>query len=326
MRWMTWWRPTCTGLMLALGLGAALPAAAAYPDKPVTMVVAFAPGGTNDILARLVSNKLQALLKQPFIVENKAGAASIIGSEHVARARPDGYTLYLGASGALTINPAVYRKLPYDPVKDFTPIGVAGTFPLVAVVNAASPAQTLADLPQVAKDRSDGALNHGVASSTFQLAAELYSRASGLKFFHINYKGTGPVVTALMGNEIDVAFVDIAAALPQIQGGRLRALAVTTAERSPLLPDVPTVAESNAPGYDVPIWSALVAPAGLPSDVQATLADALRQALADPEVIAQIRKLGMEPGEVDPQGLGKRIATDIDRWRGVAQAAGIQLD
>lgn len=313
--------------VLAVGLAmTGLSAHAAYPDKPVRVVVGFAPGGTNDILARIVATKLQDKLKQAFVVDNKAGANSIIAAEIAAKAPPDGYTLFVASSGALTINPALYSRLPYDPAKDFEPIALLGSFPLVVVANAELPVTTPQGLKAFAANRPDALLNHGVGSSSFQLAAEYYASESGVKFAHINYKGTGPVIAALLGKEVDLGFVDIAAVLPQIQAGKLKALAVTTAKRSSVLPNVPTLAESGVPGYDVPIWTALVAPTGMPRAAVDALRGVLKEVLADPDTVAQFRKLGMEPGDVDAAALGKRIKDDRTRWSALAKSANIKAD
>jgi tripartite-type tricarboxylate transporter receptor subunit TctC len=292
----------------------------------VKVVVGFAPGGTNDILARIIAAKLQERLKQPFVVENRAGANSIIAADYVAKSAPDGYTLFVASSGALTVNPGLYSTLAYDPLKDFQPVAVLGNFPLVVTVNAASPAKTLADLPTIGKGHPDGTLTHGVASSSFQLAAELYAREGGLRLTHVNYKGTGPVIAALLGNEVDVAFVDIAAIVPNIKAGKLRALAVTTAKRSPVLPDVPTVAEAGVPKYEAPIWTGLVVPTKTPAEVTAALQAALKDILAQPDVIKQLLALGMEPGALEGAAFGNLIASDLKKWTTLAKAAGIKAD
>jgi tripartite-type tricarboxylate transporter receptor subunit TctC len=324
----------CGASLLSLGaLGALaaatflpLAAAAAYPDKSVRVVVGFAPGGTNDILARLISAKLGERLKQSFVVDNRAGANSIIAAEFVAKAPADGYTLFVASSGALTVNPALYSKLPYDPAKDFQPMALLGSFPLVVTANATSNARNMADLKALGAKTPDGRLNHGVASSSFQLAAELYAREAGVQYTHVNYKGTGPVIAALLGSEVDLGFVDIAAVLPQIQAGKLRAIAVTTAQRSSVLPNVPTIAESGTPGYDVPIWTGLVAPAGTPAEVSDRIRAALKEVLADPDTVKKLQALGMEPGNVDSAAFGKQIAKDIARWTSLAKSANIKVD
>ncbi len=314
-----------TGLMLAT-LMHGVPAAAAYPDHTVKVVVGFAPGGTNDILARIIAAKLQERLKQSFVVENRAGANSIIAADYVAKASADGYTIFVASSGALTVNPGLYSKLTYDPVKDFQPVALLGSFPLVVTVNASSPAKSLADLKAIGRKHPDGSLNHGVASSAFQLAAELYARESDVRFTHVNYKGTGPVIAALLGDEVDVAFVDIAAIVPNIKAGKLRALAVTTAKRSSILPDVPTVAEAGTPKYEAPIWTGLVVPSKAPPEVATVLQGALKEILAEPDVVKQLQSLGMEPGNLQGAAFGKLIGSDLAKWTALAKAANIKAD
>ena len=314
-------------LCLAVAMGLAAQAAeAAWPDHTVKVVVGFAPGGTNDILARIIAAKLQDRLKQTFIVENRAGANSIIAADFVAKAPADGYTIFVASSGALTVNPGLYTKLSYDPLKDFQPIALLGSFPLVVTVNADSPARTLADLKALGRKHADGSINHGVASSSFQLAAELYAREGGVKLTHVNYKGTGPVIAALLGSEVDMAFVDIAAIVPNIKAGKLRALAVTTATRSAILPDVPTIAEAGVPKYEAPIWTGLVAPANVPAEVASVLQKALKEILAEPDVVKQLQALGMEPGNLEGAAFGRLVSSDLTKWTTLAKAANIKAD
>jgi tripartite-type tricarboxylate transporter receptor subunit TctC len=311
-----------TGLMLPTFASAA---ADNYPDRPVNIVVGFAPGGTNDILARLIAAKLQERLKQTFIVDNKPGANSAIGNAHVAKAKPDGYNLLVSSSGGLTTNPVLMKSLPYDPVKDFEPIALLGSFPLVVTVPAASPAKNFSELGALAKTKSvDGKLDNGTPTTSFILVAETLAAASGLKFNHILYKGSGPAVAALMGGEIQVGILDSPAVVNQIKGGKLRALAVTTGKRSSALPDVPTVAESGYPGYDAPIWTALMAPKGTPEPVLAKLRNTLSEILKDKDTVDRMQALGLDPGNADAAALGKRIASDITRWEAVAKTANLK--
>ncbi|WP_243736985.1 tripartite tricarboxylate transporter substrate binding protein [Cupriavidus sp. L7L] len=302
----------------------ASPADARYPDRPVKIVVGFAPGGTNDILARVLSTKLQQRLKQSFVVENKPGANSAIGTDYVAKAAPDGYTLLVSSSGGLTTNPVTMANLAYDPVKDFEPIALLGSFPLVVTVNASLPVKNYAELVSYAKSKPDGMLNHGAISSSFQLASELLASKSGIKLNQVNYRGSGPALVALMAGEVDVECVDSAAVLPQMKSGKLRALAVTTAKRSPAWPGVPTVAESGVPGFDVPIWTALMAPKGTPKPVLDKLRSNLKEILAEKDTIDRFVALGMEPGNTDSQALADRISSDIKRWAMVAKTANIK--
>lgn len=303
----------------------ALPAAAqAYPDKPAKIVVGFPPGGTNDILARLFAAKLQEKLGGNFVVENKPGANSSLGNDFVARAKPDGYTLLVSSSGGLTTNPILMKNLPYDPVKDFEPIALLATFPLVVTVPAKLPVRNLADLVQYAKKTKDGKLDHGTPTTSFVLVAETLAETSGLKFNHVLYKGSGPVVAALMGGQVQVGVLDIPAVVNQVKAGKLKALAVTTAKRSSALPDVPTVAESGYAGYDIPIWTALMAPKGTPEPVLAKLRATVADILKDKDTVEKMHALGLEPGDADSAALGRRISGDIARWSRVAKKAGIE--
>ena len=309
---------------LPLALYAPQAAAQAYPDKPVKIVVGFAPGGTNDILARLFAQKLQERLKQSFVVENKPGANSAIGNDFVAKARPDGYTLLVSSSGGLTTNPILMKNLPYDPARDYEPIALLGTFPLVVTVPAALPVKNFAELVQFAKTSKDGKLDHGTPTTSFVLVAETLTAVSGLKFNHILYKGSGPVVAGLLGGEIQVGVLDSPAVVTQVKAGKLKALAVTTGKRSAALPDVPTVAESGYSGYDTPIWTALMAPKGTPEPVLARLRSAVAEILAEKETVEKMHALGLDPGDADAPALGRRINADIARWGQVARTANIK--
>ncbi|GAA5235448.1 tripartite tricarboxylate transporter substrate binding protein [Verticiella sediminum] len=318
-------RAVCTALAGAvLSAFASTAAADGYPEKPVSIVVGFAPGGTNDILARLVSAKLQERLKQSFVVENKPGASSAIGTGFVAKAKPDGYTLLVSSSGGLTVNPAVMKGLSYDPMQDFEPIALLGSFPLIVTVPAALPIANLKDLAQYATGTQDGRLDHGVASSSFQLAAETLSAASDIKFNHVSYRGSGPVVAALLGQEIQVGVLDSAAVMPQVQAGKLKALAVTTGKRSAAFPDIPTVAENGFADYDVTIWTGLMAPKGTPEPVLAALRTAVADILKEQDTVEKMHALGMDPGNTDSAALSERIAQDIARWDEVARAANLK--
>jgi len=327
-------RPGATRRLVTAGLATfalahaapALAQDAAWPDKPVRIVVGFAPGGTNDILARTLSIKLGEKLKQSFIVDNKPGANSAIGNDIVAKAKPDGYTLLVSSSGGLTVNPVLMNNLPHDPTKDFEPVALLGSFPLVVTINPNLPVTTLSGLVEYAKKNKGGALDHGVATSSFQLVAELLANTAGIKFNHINYKGSGPVVIALLGGEIQVAVLDSAAVVTQIKAGKLRALAVTTATRSAALPDIQTAAESGVPGYDVPIWTALMAPKGTPEPVLAKMRNAVKEILAEKDTIDKLQALGMEPGNTDGPALMRRISADIARWGSVAKAANMKAE
>lgn len=298
--------------------------AQAYPDKPVKLVVGFAPGGTNDTLARLFAAKLQDKLKQTFVVENKAGANSAIGNDFVAKAKNDGYTLLVSSSGGMTTNPILMKNLPYDPVKDFEPIALLGSFPLVVTVPASLPVKNFNELVQFSKTSKDGKLDHGTPTTSFVLVAETLTAATGVKFNHILYKGSGPVVTGLLGGEIQVGVLDSPAVIAQVKGGKLKALAVTTGKRSTALPNVPTIAESGIAGYDVPIWTALMAPKGTPEPVLAKMRTAVAEILKDRDTVEKMTALGLDPGDADSAALGRRIVSDIARWTQVAKTANIK--
>jgi tripartite-type tricarboxylate transporter receptor subunit TctC len=295
-----------------------------YPDKSVRIVVGFPPGGTNDILARLIADKLREKLKRPFVVDNKPGANSAIGTDFVAKAPPDGYTLLVASSGGLTANPVLMKNLHYDPAKDFEPIALLGSYPLVVTVPASLPVKNFADFVKLGKSSKDGKLDNGTPTTSFVLVAETIAAASGIKFNHILYRGSGPVVTALLSGELQVGVLDSSAVLEQIKAGKLKALAVTTAQRSAALPDVPTMQEVGYSGYAAPIFTALMAPKGTPAPVLDKLRTSVGEILKDKDTIDKMRALSMEPGNADAAALGKRIVDDIARWAQVAKAANIQ--
>lgn len=297
-----------------------------YPDRAVKIVVGFAPGGTNDIVARTISIKLQERLKQPFVVENKPGASSAVGTDFVAKAKPDGYTLLVSSSGGLTVNPVLMASLPYKPERDFEPVALLGTFPLVVTANASLPFNNLAGMVAYAKNNKGGVIDHGVASTSFQLVAEMLGSATGVKFNHVNYRGSGPTVIALLGGEIQLALLDSAAVMSQVKAGKLKALAVTTGQRSSALPDLPTVAESGFKGYDAPIWTALMAPKGTPEPVLAKLRAAMKDILQEKDMLEKLRTLGMDAGNTDGPALKTRISDDIKRWGEIAKRAGIKSE
>lgn len=294
-----------------------------YPTKPVRMVVGFAPGGGNDILARLMAEQLQKLLGQPFVVENRAGASGMIAIEAVKRADPDGYTLLVGPSSGMAVNPALYSKLSYDPVKDFAPVSLVGDIPMILTVNPSNKATTAREFIALAK-ASPKPLHVGSGANSFQLASAVLADKAGMTLDNVNYRGNSQVVTALMANEIEVSLIDAAAVMPQIQSGRLKALAVTGKTRFSQLPDVPTVSEAAVPGYVMSFWSALFAPAGTPQPVIDRLQAAIKQSVAVPAVAERMRQLGIDPVGSTARELADTLAREIPLYKEAARMANVK--
>ena len=314
--------PAC---MLVLALSIATPVLAAFPDKPVRLVVGFSPGGS-DISARIVAQKLSQLWGQQVFVDNRAGAAGNIGADAVARAAPDGYTLLLCVN-SYTINTTVYRNLSWDLLRDFAPVGRYAASPLVVVVNDKNPAKNLGELLAYAK-ANPGKLNYGSAGAGTapHLAVELFAQKTGLNLTHIPYKGSAPSVTALLADEVQLAFGALSAFDAFIKAGRLRPLAVTTGNRYSQLPDVPTLREAGIPDFDVDIWYGLLAPAKTPDPVIRKLSDDLKKVLADPDTQAKLREAGVETAFLDPQQMAALMKRDVERWRQVANRIKLTLD
>ncbi len=294
-----------------------------YPVKPVKLVVGFAPGGGNDILARLVAEKLQTALGQPFIVENKPGANGIIAVEQVKRAAPDGYMLLVGPSSGMTVNPALYSDLPYDPIKDFAPVTMVGLFPLILTVNPSVPAKTTAELIALAK-ANPGKINYSSAATSFQLATEMFALRAGIRLNPIPYKGSAPAVNAVLTGEVSLTFGDSAAVMPQIKAGKLRALAVSSAKRVRIVPDLPTIAESGVPRYEMVLWSGLFAPAGTPAAVTARLQKEVAQAVFLPDMRERLQNLGVEPVGSTAEELAAIMKSQISEYKQVAAKANIK--
>ena len=298
-----------------------------YPSKPVKIVVPFPPGGPTDVVGRLVAAKLGEALNQQFVVENRAGAGGTVGSELVAQALADGYTLLYGSTSTLAMAPSLYRKLGYDPRKSFAPISLVSSGPLLVAINAALPAQTLAQLIALAKDKP-GALNYGSAGNATppHLAAELFKSLSATQLTHVPYKGGAPALQAIAAGEVQVIFEGIVTLLPQIKAGRLRALAISGTARDAALPDVPTVAEAGLPAFQVNFWSGLVAPAGTPVEVVNLLNAALRRALLAADSRETLTKFGLAPAGNTPAEFARFIDTEIIRWDRAVQASGAKVD
>lgn len=297
----------------------------AYPSKPVRFIVGFPPGGANDILGRLVGAKLQERLGQSFVVENKPGANAIIATEFVAKSPPDGYTLLIGASGAMTFNPGLYDKLPYDPVRDFAPVTMIGSFPLVLTVSPAIGVATVGELVALAKGKP-GSLNYGAGSTPFQLAAELFKMQTGTDFKHVPYKGSAATVNALLGGEVALTFVDSPPVVAQIKAGRLRGLAVTSPKRAAFMPDLPTVIEAGVPDFEVVLWTSLFAPAATPTAIVRKLQGEIAKIVQLPEIRERMTSIGIDPIGGTPEELARQLHADLERWTRVARTAGIKAN
>lgn len=308
---------------LALVLTAPLAAAQAFPTKPLRLIAPFAPGGALDLIARGVGAKLSDSLGQPVVVENRAGASGAIGSEAVARAAPDGYTLLLGATTTHGINPAFNPKsLPYDAVKDFTPVSLVATIPHALVVNAKSPIHSVQDLVKAGKSRS---LNYGSAGngSPHHLAAELFKSLTGIQAVHVPYKGSGPALADLMAGNLDFVSVEYTAAEPHVKSGKLRALATATRERVPGI-DLPTVGEAGYSGFEVTSWYAIFGPAGIPPAVTQKLSAEIHKAVTQTDLRDRLKGLGTTPIGSTPEELAAFQRSDIERWTRVVKTAGLK--
>ena len=301
------------------------PGLAQYPNKPIRLVVPFAPGGPTDTVARIVGQNLAEQWSQAFVVENKPGADALIAAEFVAKSAPDGYVLLVTIDSTLTINPTLYPKLPYDPVKSFAPISTLTRQPFLISVNAGFPAKSLRELVDYAKAHP-GKVNYGAGAITPQVAGELFKRTTGTQMVLIRFKGAAPNIQALLSGTIDVAFTDIGTALPHIRQGRLRPIATTGLQRANSLPDVPTVAEEGYAGFEVGFWNGIVAPAGTPQTIIGKLSRGIRVALEAPDTVAKLAALGLEVSSSSPEELSALITADTQKWRSVIAAAGLQLD
>lgn len=309
----------------ALALASAL-AAAQYPGKPVRMVVAFPPGGSTDLAARALGERLAAALGQPIVVENKPGASGNIGAEFVAKSPPDGYTLLMAATSFATA-PAFFPKLGWDPVKDFSPVSLVATVPIVVVVSPSVPATNPKEL--IAYSRANpGKLNlasPGAATLT-RLAGEMFKQAAGLDWVTVHYKGGPPAVTDLLGGQAQVMFANISDVITHVKAGKLRALAVTTARRSATAPELPTLAESALPGFDVSTWQAVLAPAGTPREVVQRLNAEIVKAMALPDIKEKFLSFGTDAASSTPEELGRFLASEVAKIGKIAKDVGARID
>jgi tripartite-type tricarboxylate transporter receptor subunit TctC len=314
----------------ALGLGLALVStgqAQTYPTRPVTLVVAFTPAGPSDVLARVLGRKLEDLLRQPFVIVNRPGAGGNIGAETVATASPDGYTLLMGNNSILATNASLYKKLPYDPVKDFKPISLVGNQANILVVDPKLPVKSMADLIALAKSRP-GEINYassGIGTAA-HLAGALFKAQANIDIVHVAYKGAAPALQDVISGQVQMMFATAASVVGFINSGLVRPLAVTTLQRSALFPDLPTVAAQGLPGFEATTWHGLVAPAATPLAVVDILHDATIKALQDPAVAKSLTDLGVEISSSTPDAFAKYITAEIPKWTAVVKASGATLD
>jgi tripartite-type tricarboxylate transporter receptor subunit TctC len=312
-------------LALALTAGNACAQSAAWPSKPIKLVVPFPAGSSTDLIARIIAQMLSLRVGQSFVIENRVGASGMIGSEAVARAMPDGYTLGFATTSTHALASSLSANLHYDPLRDFAPISMIGSSPYVMVTYPGLASRTVQEFVALAKAKP-GTLTYGSAGpgSLAHLAAVLFSNLMGIELTHVPYKSSGQSVTDLMSGRLDMEFSTIPPTLPLIRSGQMRALATTGAKRTAALPDLPTVAEAGLPGFEAVLWLAMVAPAGVPQPIVARLNRALNEVLDQREAKTALTAQGMDPEPDTADALRARIASDIERWRSIVIAAGIQ--
>jgi tripartite-type tricarboxylate transporter receptor subunit TctC len=323
-------RATRLSRLAMIGAVAFITAAAAqgqsdYPNRPIKLIVGFAAGGGTDVVARIMAQKMSEILHQTIVVEDRAGASGLIAAQDVAKADPDGYTLMMGSQTTLAVAPHLYRKVTLNPERDFAGIALTGASPLVLVVNPSFPAHSVADVIAMAKAQP-GKINFGTGGlgTTPHMTAELFQHDAGIRLVHVAYRGEAGAINDLLAGQIPLMFANLSAIMGNIKGGTLRALAVTSAERSPSAPDIPTVAESALPGFAAETWFGIVAPAGTPKEIRAKLNAAAREALAHDDTRARFAELGMANGTSSPDELDAYIKSEIAKWSHVIADANIQ--
>ena len=311
----------------ALVVAAPMATAAEYPTKPITLIIGFAPGGPSDVMARILTRKMEEILKQPFVIENRAGAAGGIAGAAVARAAPDGYTVLLGTGTILAINVSLYKNLGYDPEKDFEPISVIGTQTNVLYLHPSVPAKSLAEVIAHAK-ANPGKLSFGSGGNgtPAHLAGELLKIEAKIDITHVPFRGTGPALQSVIGGHVPMAFNPPSPLLPHIQSGAIRPVAITTLKRTAVLPEIPTIAELGFPGFEATTWHALVAPAGTPKDVIAALHRAIAATVNDAAVRKQLVELGIDVVGSTPEELRAYIKAEIPKWAAVVKTSGAKVD
>ena len=312
--------------LLALAAGASMAQASAYPSRPVKLIVPFAPGGFTDVVARILGQRLSASLGQQFVIENKAGAGSTIGTEFVAKSPPDGYTLVM-VSTTHVISPWIYKNIPYDPLKGFVAVSKLVDSPYVLLINPKLPARNVQEFVALAKAAPDTIRYASSGNGSAQhLMGGLFASMTGTRLQHVPYRGSAGAATDLIAGVVESSFAGVPNALAQVPQGRLRALAVTTAKRIPQLPDVPTLQEAGVPGYEASVWLALLAPAGTPRDVVMKLNTEIARLMATAETRKAMFDAGVEVSLSTPEGLADYMAQEIERWGKVVKDAGIKME
>ena len=313
-------RLLCAGVLALLATSAG---ARIYPAKPITIVVPFAAGSGTDSITRIVAQQLSVAFNQSVVVENKAGASGVLAATYVARAAPDGYTLLMATNSTHSANPHLFKSLSYDPVKDFTPVARAGSYVFMLVVNPDLPGKTLPELVAHAK-ANPGKLTYASGNTTGIVAGETLKRRGAIDVLHIPYKSTPPALNDVLGGRISMMFIDLAPGLEHVRAGTLRALAVTTKERSALLPDLPSLHEAGIPGYDVTSWAGLFAPAGTPKEIVMRLNEEVRKMIANPDVKARIAVTGFDAFSGPPETLAAFVQSELANWGRLIKDAGIE--
>ena len=313
--------------LLALCAAPATAAAQDYPTRPITLIVPYAAGGGNDVMARAAADKMSRTLGQQIVIENRGGAGGSIATRQIAKSAPDGYTLGLGGTGTLAINPTLYPNVGYDPRKDFAPVGLIATSALVVVVNPSLPVRTIPDLIALAK-KEPGKLNFASAGagSGIHLAAEYFATLAGIKLTHVPYKGSSPALTDLVGGHVSIYFSSLPPAVGLVKEGKVRALAVTSAKRSAIFPDLPTVAEAALPGYEAVLHYGIVAPAGTPRPIIDKLGAALRAAVMSEDLKTRLADDGAEPLPSTPEEYAADIDREETKWSAIVKASGAKAE
>jgi tripartite-type tricarboxylate transporter receptor subunit TctC len=319
-------------LLLACSVAAAAPvmaaeSASAYPSKPIHLVLPFPPGGPTDTVSRALGEKLSKAWNVPVVIENRPGGNSFIATEAVARSKPDGYTLLVAFFGTLVVNPSLYEKLPYDPVKDFAPVTTVATLPLMLVVNPQSPIHSLKDVIELSKAQPNRfSFASGGAGQGAHLAGEMLKNMTGISMVHVPYKGNAPAVTDLLGNHVDMLFDGMTSSLPHVKSGRLRAIAVSTQKRAAAMPDLPTVDESGVSGFDVGSWFGILAPANTPESIIAKLNTELVNIIGSPDFVTLLSTSGLEAMPSSPQEFTSYMQQETEKWAKIVRDADIKIE